>query len=186
VQIHECFHRETPIDTLRRCEHLPYYVDDWTTPTTMFSTSNLARCIAALPLLTIASAQYENIEISDVSIVPCPFNIRVDTAPDLSYIDIVYSTKGTTPNSLASYGPKSKPSDNKRRCFTSTTISHPNLTARARPLHMELTGSATLDDGLTAKVETGLTWGYMGAMVSFSSYCNHIRTVGSSCIQTKS
>lgn len=129
----------------------------------MFSASHLARLLATLPLALLVHAQNYNITISEVEIFPCPFKIQVSAASNLSYIDIVYSTKGTTPNSLASYGDSK--SSNKRRCYTNTLIRHPELFARARPLRMEMSGSVKLEAGLTAKIETGLVWSTMQSMV---------------------
>jgi hypothetical protein len=133
----------------------------------MFKTSSLVRTLAVLPLVVLfVFAQNQYITIRDVSITPCPFKVEVTAAANLSYIDIMYSTKGTIPNSLASYG--ASKSSNQRRCYVSATISHPNLFARARPLRMEMSGSVKLDAGLTAKVETGLVWAAMNSMVSGS------------------
>lgn len=142
----------------------------------MFPSPSALRLLTALSLGILTHAQNDtqnyNITISGVSIVPCPFKIDVSAASNLSYIDIVYSTKGTTPNSLASYGDSK--SSNKRRCFTNAVIRHPELFARARPLRMELSGSVKLDAGLTAKIETGLVWASMYSMVSRISNAQHV------------
>lgn len=124
--------------------------------------------LALLPLASFVSAQ--NVTVLDPKITPCPFNLQVSPSANFgtngSYIDITYSTKGTTPNSLVSYGPAS--TTKQRRCYALAYIHHPNVFARARPLWMEMSGSVKLDAGLTAKVETGLVWGAMMAMVSKS------------------
>lgn len=128
-----------------------------------------------LPLLFTALCTFgfsaivlaEDYTIKSLAVTPCTFKLQVTPADDFSYIDIVYSTKGVTPNNLLSHG--SGHSKNERRCYSSAIISHPNRSARARPLRMELSGTIELDAGLAAKVETGLVWGYAMAMVSFAS-----------------
>jgi hypothetical protein len=45
-----------------------------------------------------------NLTVGDVSHPQCPFNAEASIVEDGSYLDIVYSTKGTTPNSLAAFG----------------------------------------------------------------------------------
>ena len=128
----------------------------------MFSPLLSALCVLGLPSIVRA----ENHTLRSLAVNPCTFKLEVKPADDFSYIDLIYSTKGATPNSLLSYGLTQ--SNNQRRCYSLTIISHPNRSARARPLKMELSGSVKLDAGLTAKVETSLVWGAMAAMVRFA------------------
>ncbi|KAF2112674.1 hypothetical protein BDV96DRAFT_664322 [Lophiotrema nucula] len=126
-----------------------------------------ALALLQLPVLIYAQ---NSTNVTDVTVLeavgfPCGFNVHVDIGPNMSYIDIVYSTKGTTPNNLVSYNS----SQSQRRCYSSSVISHPTFFARARPLRMEISGSLKLDVGLTASVETSLVWAASHAMTNFTT-----------------
>lgn len=125
---------------------------------------------SVLSLLCFGSA--EEYTVQSISVFPasqgCTFKVDITPADDFSYFDITYSTKGATPNNLVSHEPGSYTSQ--RRCYTSTAIYHPNRFARARPLGMDMLGSAKLGTGLTATIETNLVWGHMQAMVDSSQY----------------
>jgi len=101
-----------------------------------------------------------NLTVEEVSHPQCPFNAEASIAEDGSYLDIVYSTKGTTPNSLAAFGSGVSATNSKRKCYVAVSIRHNDQdTARLRTAGVEVTGNVKLDEGLVAKIETSLVMG---------------------------
>lgn len=98
-----------------------------------------------------------NLTVENVSHPQCPFNAEASIAEDGSYLDIVYSTKGTTPNGLVAYGSGVKTLDNQRKCYVVVNVKHNDLdVARLTTTGAEVTGSVRLDEGLVATVETSV------------------------------
>ena len=121
--------------------------------------------LAVIRLLFIATlvsslALPGNPTVEEVSHPQCPFNAEASIAEDGSYLDIVYSTKGTTPNSLAAFGSRVSATNSKRKCYVAVSIRHNDQdTARLRTAGVEVTGNVKLDEGLVAKIETSLVMG---------------------------
>lgn len=114
-----------------------------------------------------------NLTIGDLSHPQCPFNAEASIAEDGSYLDIVYSTKGTTPNSLAAYGSGTKASNSKRKCYVVVSVQHNSQDiARMKMTGLEVTGNTRLDEGLVAKIETSFVLtSSSNSLVRHPDYC---------------
>ncbi|KAF2262933.1 hypothetical protein CC78DRAFT_582129 [Lojkania enalia] len=121
--------------------------------------SILTHLLFAATLVLSCIAVPSDLAISDIYLANCPFNVQASFAQNGSYFDVIYNTNGITPNSLAAYGPNVQSTDSKRKCYLSLNINHNTLdVARLRISEIEVQGSARLDEGLIAKVETNLTF----------------------------
>lgn len=127
-------------------------------------TSTVYFTLSSLPLVLLAAPS--NFTISNTELIPCPYNISATAAQNLSYVDIVYSTKGIKPNNLASYGPGISPSNGRTNCYVNVDISYPYTATRARATSIDVEGALKLDGGMIAKVETRVLWGYAYSIVS--------------------
>jgi hypothetical protein len=117
----------------------------------------ISQLLVVATLVVSSFAVPETLAVEDITHPQCPFNVVASIAEDGSYLDIVYSTKGTTPNSLAAHGPGVKTLDSQRKCYVVITISHNDLdVARMTATGAQITGKVRLDEGLVAQVETSL------------------------------
>jgi hypothetical protein len=115
--------------------------------------------------LLLSNAAPSNFTISNTELIPCPYKVSATAAPDLSYIDIIYSTKGINPNSLASYGPGVSTARGRTKCYVNVDIDYPFTATRVRVAAIDVEGVSKLDRGITANVETSVMWGYAWSIV---------------------
>ncbi|KAF2835029.1 hypothetical protein M501DRAFT_1020239 [Patellaria atrata CBS 101060] len=122
-----------------------------------FSFSNGSILGLSLLLSLARAATPDTLEIFRIDYYHCPAGAQVVIPADNSRIDITYGATGSG-KSIAAYGPDVPTSLNSQTCYVRVEFRSSQMEFKVAIPEIDIQGSARLDSGTEATIETFLAW----------------------------
>lgn len=107
--------------------------------------------------LFLSNANPLSVTVESVWHPQCPFALEASISPDFTSLSITYITRNATPKSLVDFGQGA--ANSKRKCYATVNLAVKYETpTRFYVPHIDVQGSARVDKGLVATIETSLAF----------------------------